>query len=117
MVFFVEKVFLLYVELVILTDRWIDLSILNIFSTKSTISYTLPKLVMQTTNSMSNRSHTKRSCTSCSLFHTYFSSELMFFTHRCQAYGGRPLPKFAWFIGNNSNDNLSGQEGFQVRNK
>ena len=41
----------------------------------------------------------------------------MFFTFRCQAYGGRPVPKFVWFINNNNNDNLYGQDGFQVRNK
>lgn len=33
---------------------------------------------------------------------------------RCQAYGGRPVPNFIWFVDNNNNDNLHDQEGFQV---
>ena len=59
---------------------------------------------------------------SCLLFNLiqfpkYFNFYLLSFAFRCQAYGGRPVPKFVWYIDNNSNDNLYGQEGFQVRKK
>ncbi len=34
---------------------------------------------------------------------------------RCQAYGGRPIPKFLWYFENNNNDPLLSSDGFQVR--
>lgn len=33
---------------------------------------------------------------------------------KCTAYGGRPTPKFLWYIDSNNNDPLAGSDGFTV---